>query len=109
MKPTRQLLSEISEHTYNQITHYKFNRGTLKVDDKYREGRLAALNYVSELTLYYMRLEQEIRKQFRDQIDHQMKSNSCLPESDYKNGLYDALNDVLDEYKKVNVSWEACS
>jgi len=102
MKATRQLLSEISEHTYNQITHYKFNRGTLLVSDKYREGRLVALNYASALTLHYMRLEREIRQQFREQIDKQMIENSCLPDSEYKNGLYDALNDILDEYKKVS-------
>jgi len=102
MKHTRDILSDISKHTYTQITHYTFNHGTLKVDDKYREGRLTALNYVSELTLYYMRLEQEIRKQFREQIVYQMKSNSCLPESEYKHGLYDALNEILDEYRKIN-------
>ncbi|SFV56058.1 hypothetical protein MNB_SV-3-161 [hydrothermal vent metagenome] len=104
MKPTKDILSDISRHTYNQITHYTFNRGTLKVDEKYREGRLTALNYVSELTFYYMNLEKEIHKQFREQINHQMKSNSCLPQSSYKDGLYDALNEVLDEYKKINIS-----
>ncbi len=73
----------------------------MKVSDKYREGRLTALEYVSELTLYYMNIEKEIHKKLVEQIDHQMKSNSCLTESDYKDGLYDALNEILDEYRRV--------
>jgi hypothetical protein len=28
-----------------------------------------------------------------------MQQNSCLNDSDYKDGLYDALNDILDELK----------
>ncbi|MEN8303745.1 MAG: hypothetical protein ABFQ64_06725 [Campylobacterota bacterium] len=101
MKTTREVLSKISNHTYSQITFYTFNKNVLKVSDKYREGRLTALEYVSELTLYYMNLEKDIRKQLIEQIDHQMQSNSCLPSSDYKDGLYDGLNDVLDAYSNV--------
>lgn len=102
MKTTRNILSEISKHSYNQITMYNFNKGTLHISEKYREGQLSALNYVSELALYYMQLENEIRTQFIEQIDQQMKSNSCLPDSAYKDGLYDGLNAILDEYKRIN-------
>ena len=104
MKTTTQILSDISGHTYQEITLYTFNKGTLNISNKYREGRLTALNYISELTFYYIQLEKEIRKQFKEQIDLQMKNNSCLPESEYKEGLYDALNDTLDEYRKINTS-----
>ena len=105
MKSTRDILSEISKHTYNQSTMYRFNKGTLHISEKYREGRLVALNYASELALYYMQIEKEIRKHFREQIDYQMQSNSCLASSDYKDGMYDALNDILDEYRKINESF----
>ncbi len=103
MKPTREVLSALSNHCYSQLTFYKFNKNVLKVSDKYREGRLTSLNYVSELTLYYMNMEKDIQRQLIGQIDKQMKSNSCLDDSEYKDGLYDALNDMLDEYKRVNL------
>ena len=101
MKTTRDILSDISKHTHNQIIFYKFNKGILQISDKYREGRLTALEYAAELSLYYMNMEKQIRVYFVEQIDKQMQSNSCLPDSEYKDGLYDALNDVLDTYRKI--------
>ncbi|WP_415407946.1 hypothetical protein ACLHDG_05275 [Sulfurovum sp. CS9] len=98
MKPTsKELLEEVSKHCSNQITHYTFNKTTLLVSDKYKEGRLAALKYVGELTFYYLQEEKSIKHKLREQILKQMQQNSCLNDNDYKDGLYDALNDVLDE------------
>ncbi len=102
MKPTsKELLEEVSNHCSTQITHYTFNKTTLQVRDKYREGRLTALKYVGELIFYYLQEEKSIKHKFKEQILKQMKQNSCLNDCDYKDGLYDALNDVLDEYKIV--------
>lgn len=69
------------------------------MSDKYREGRLTALKYIGELTFHYLQEEQSIKHKFREHILQQMMQNSCLNDNDYKNGLYDALNDVLDELK----------
>lgn len=102
MCSTKEVLSSLSNYCYSQLTYYKFNKRVLKVTDKYREGRLTAIKYASELTLHYMNEEKRIQSQIIEQIDMQMKSNSCLTDGDYKDGLYDALNDVLDEYKKIN-------
>lgn len=100
MKPTsKEVLEEVSKHCSNQLTLYKFNTSTLKVSDKYREGRLTALEYLGELTYYYLQEEKKIKEHFHEQVLKQMKLHSCLEDTDYKNGLYDALNDILD-YKK---------
>jgi len=32
-----------------------------------------------------------------------MKSHSCLDDSDYKQGVYDALNETLDEIKFLDL------
>jgi len=101
MKTSKEFLSELSSHIFTQITMYRFNKNTLKVTDKYREGRLAALKYASELSYYYMQIEKNLPRQFREQIDRQMKSNSCLLDGEYKRGLYEGLNDVLDQYMQV--------
>ena len=98
MKPTsKEFLEKISRHCVHQLTLYRFNTGTLKISQKYREGRLTALEYLGELTFYYMQEEKRIQERFRKQILGQMQAYSCLDESEYKNGLYDALNEVLDE------------
>lgn len=96
---SKEILEEVSKHCSNQITFYSFNKTTLHVSDKYREGRLTALKYIGELTFHYLQEEQSIKHKFREQILQQMIQNSCLNDNDYKNGLYDALNDVLDELK----------
>jgi len=104
MKSAKVFLTNISNYIYTQITMYRFNKNTLKVTDKYREGRLAALKYASELSYYYMQIEKNLPHQFREQIDRQMKSNSCLLDGEYKRGLYEGLNDVLDIYQEQNKS-----
>lgn len=99
MKPTsKELLEEVSRHCSNQLTHYKFNISTLKVSKKYREGRLTALEYIGELTYYYLQEEKKIQQEFREQILKQIELHSCLEDTDYKQGLYDVLNDTLNEF-----------
>jgi hypothetical protein len=100
VKTTLDILSDLSKHTYNQITFYRFNKGILQVSDKYRKGRLTALNYVAKLTLYYMNIEKSLPRQLQEQINKQMEQNSCLNSGEYKDGMYDALNEILDEYHK---------
>ena len=104
MKSTsKELLEEFSKNCSNQITFYTYNKNVLKVSDKYREGRLTSLKYISELTFYYLQEEKKIQKQFREQILKQMRSHSCLDDSDYKQGVYDALNETLDEIKFLDL------
>lgn len=101
MKQTsKEVLEEVSKHCSNQLTLYKFNTSTLQVSDKYREGRLTALEYIGELAFYYLQEEKRLQQQFHDQILKQMKLYSCLDNTDYKNGLYDALNDILDHKRE---------
>ena len=102
MKPTsKEVLEEISKHCSNQIIFYKFNTTTLQISDKYREGRLTALEYIGELTYYYLQEEKKIQHEFHEQVLNQLQQNSCLDDSDYKDGLYDALNEILD-HKRDN-------
>lgn len=96
MKATsKELLEAVSKHCYNELTLYKFNNTTLDVSDKYREGRLTALEYLTELTYYYLQEEKKIEEEFKKQISKQLKLYDCLDDTEYKRGLYDALNVVL--------------
>ena len=93
---SKEVLEKISKHCSNQLTLYKYNTTTLQISEKYREGRLTALEYLGELTYYYLQEEKRIQKQFKEQVTKQLKLNSCLDDTEYKRGLYDALNEVLD-------------
>ena len=98
MKPTsKEILETVSKHCANELTFYKFNTSVLHVSDKYREGRVAGLKYVGNLTFYFMQEEKRIKDLFREEILKQMKFYSCLEETEYKKGLYDALSSTLDD------------
>ena len=51
---SKELLKEVRKHCSNQLTLYRFNTTTLKVSKKYREERLTALEYLGELSNYYL-------------------------------------------------------
>lgn len=104
MKSSKEVLSTLSNYCYVQFTLYKFNEGSLKTTDKYREGRLTGIDYIGDLVFYYLQEEKKICNKMIEQIDRQMKSYSCLNDGDYKSGLYDAMNDILDEYKRLDTS-----
>jgi hypothetical protein len=48
-----------------------------------------------------MQEEKRIQELFRGEILKQMKFYSCLEDTEYKQGLYDALNDTLDQIRDV--------
>jgi len=98
---SKEFLEKVSKHCSNQLTHYTFNTTTLSVSKKYREGRLAALEYLGELTYYYLQEEKKIQQEFYEQIRKQIERYSCLADTDYKQGLYDALNETLNMDKQA--------
>ena len=107
MKATsKEILEAISRHCANQTVLYRFNTGTLKISDKYREGRLTALEYISELTYYYLQEEKRLKEHFHTQLRRQMELHSCLEENAYKQGLYDALNEILTLQKEIENNQE---
>ncbi len=93
---SKELLEKVSKHCANQLTHYRFNTTTLTVSKKYREGRLAALEYLGELTYYYLQEEKKIQQDFQEQVRKQIEHYSCLTDNDYKQGLYDTLHETLN-------------
>lgn len=104
MKPSsKALLEQLSLHCQAQLNFYRYNTGILKVSEKYREGRVSALTYVSELTWYYLQEEKRLTAYLEAEIKKQMELHTCLEDTEYKQGLYDALNEMLaykQSYKK---------
>ena len=84
MKPTsKEVLEKISKHCSNELTLYKFNTTTLEISDKYREGRLTALEYLGELSYHYLQGEKRIQEQFKEQVTKQLKLHSCLDDTEF--------------------------
>jgi len=61
----------------------------------YRKGRLTTLlNTLEILVNYYLQEQKKIQLQFKEQIAKQLKLNSCLEDTGYKQDLCDALNKI---------------
>ena len=96
---SKEFLEQISDHCYGKSARYKFAR-TPEWSKKYAQGQLAALEYINNLCFYYLQKEKNIPEEFKEQIIGQIKKYSTMNDNDYKEGLYDALNGVLDQVNK---------
>ncbi len=101
MKPSsKELLDGISRHCANQLTYYRYNRHTLLISEKYRSGRVTALDYVQELTHHYFEQEYALKKGFRHELEAQIHATAYLNDNDYRHGIIDAIRDIIDELER---------
>jgi len=97
---SKALLELISKECSNQLTYYKYNKHSLNISDKYRHGRVTALNYMQELTFFYFEREKDLKEQLLQDLHKQITVTALLRESDYKRGIYDAISQILQEVEK---------
>ena len=91
---SKEFLEDISRYCYNQLTLYKFNRSTLDIDEKYREGRVVALNYIADLTFYFMQQEKHITEKFISELEKQLSAADSLKSQQYSQGIRDSIEAV---------------
>lgn len=102
-KPSSKLfLEEVSRYCYSQLTLYKFNRSTLDIDEKYREGRITALNYIADLTFYFMQQEKHIAEEFVCELDKQVQMAESLKSPLYSQGIRDSIEALRQEIDKLS-------
>lgn len=98
-KSSRDVFEFISSHCYTYMVPYKYNdlenRGSLK----YAKGRVTAYEWINELSYYYIKKEENLKKEFIFYLESKNKEINILKKGDYKKGLKDALNEVLQELK----------
>ncbi|MFT7879719.1 MAG: hypothetical protein ABXS91_04910 [Sulfurimonas sp.] len=100
-RSSKEMLEKISGLFYARSTHYRYSKHP-KCSEKYRDGRLAAYDYINDLCFYFLQEEKHINERFREQIVAQIEKYSTMNDSEYKKGLYDALKNVLDELQKMD-------
>jgi len=97
---SKAFLEELSRYCYSQLTLYKFNHHTLNIDEKYREGRIAALNYIAELIFYFMQKEKHIEEEFVSEIEKQMQRVDLPKSPQYSQGIRDSISALRQEFEK---------
>jgi hypothetical protein len=94
---SKAFLEEVSRYCSSQLTLYRFNRSTLDIDEKYREGRITALNYIADLTFYFMQQEKHIAEEFISELDKQVQTTDRLKLPEYSRGIRDSIEALRQE------------
>ena len=94
---SKAFLEEVSRYCYSQLTLYRFNHHTLNIDEKYREGRITALNYIADLSFYFMQQEKHITESFLTELDRQLQAIGALKSPHYMRGIQDSIEALKRE------------
>ncbi len=93
MEKSIKILENISQKCYSDSTVYQFSKN-LDVSDKYRKGRVDASNWVNDMVYHYVQKEKNFLNEFKQHLQDQKDIISVIKNGDYKNGLYDQLQEV---------------
>jgi len=91
---TKQLLEEITNLCYASKTHYLFGKD-LKEDREYIKGKIASLDWISELCYYYIKKDKELLSEFNQKL--QETKNRLLPlykTNPYKKAIYETICEI---------------
>ena len=100
---SKAFLEEVSRYCYSQLTLYRFNRNILDIDEKYREGRITALNYIADLSYYFMQQEKHISESFLAELDSQIETIGTLKSAKYTQGIRDGIEALRQEIERFDL------
>ena len=90
MSSTKDLLETISTNCLDQLTVYKYSKN-LKVSEKYKKGKIAALEYTLDLIYHFYQKDAKLKQEFEDILSSQIEDLVILKDGDYKEGLTQSL------------------
>ena len=93
MEKSIKILEEISQKCYSDTTVYQFSKN-IDASDKYRKGRIHASKWVNDIIYYYVQKEKNFINEFKQHLENQKDMIAVIKQGDYKNGLYDQLEEV---------------
>ncbi len=93
MEKSIKILEDLSSDCINEQTQYEFSKMITK-SDKYKKGRIDALKWVNDIIFYFIQKEKNFISEFKLHIKDQKDILSVIRDGDYKNALYDQLNEI---------------
>jgi len=99
MVSARRTMEIIHAHAYNELTRYRYNHNTLAVGERYRAGRIAALEYLTRLATHYLEQEAALKESFLSEIERQRDHAGLLRPGGYRLGLTEGLDGALGQYE----------
>ena len=98
-KSSKETFENISNHCFTQMVPYKHSIHTDRGSDKYKKGRISAYEWVNNLSYYYIKQEETLKEEFILYLKSKYQEIDILKQGDYKKGLQDTLNEVLEKLK----------
>ncbi|MGB3751299.1 MAG: hypothetical protein WA945_06995 [Arcobacteraceae bacterium] len=89
MKKSIEILEKISSQCVAEKSSYEFSK-TMDKSDKYRKGRVDALNWINDIIYHFIQKERNFINEFKEHINTQKIIISNIKEGDYKKALYDS-------------------
>ncbi|WP_456428737.1 hypothetical protein [Nitratifractor sp.] len=93
-KSTQSLLEKLSEEASNRLTHYRYNRSE-RLHPRYRKGQISALEWLCDLSEYYLIQEKRLKEELRKQVWKQMEAIALLDPGPYRQGIEDAVREMM--------------
>jgi len=93
MDKSIKILEDISKNCSSEITRYKFSKH-MSQSDKYRKGRVDALNWINDIIFHFIQKEKNFMIEFIQHINDQKDIISNIKDGDYKQALYEQLHEI---------------
>lgn len=93
MEKSIKILEDLSSQCVAESSSYKFSK-TMKASDKYRKGRIDALNWINDIIYHFIQKEKNFIPEFIQHIKDQKNIIHNIKDGDYKNALYDQLHEI---------------
>jgi|AntRauTorcE11898_2_1112593.scaffolds.fasta_scaffold79980_1 hypothetical protein len=93
MEKSIKILEDLSKQCVAEKSSYEFSK-TMDKSDKYRKGRVDALNWINDIIYHFIQKEKNFIPEFLQHIKDQKDIIYNIKDGDYKNALYDQLHEI---------------
>ncbi|BFU79005.1 hypothetical protein ALC152_22200 [Arcobacter sp. 15-2] len=93
MEKSIKILEDLSNDCVQEKTRYQFSK-MIQESEKYKKGRIDALTWINDIIYYFMQKEKNFLSEFKQHIQDQKDIIARINDGDYKNALYDQLNEI---------------
>ena len=98
-KSTKIILEDISQHCSIYMVPYQYSKHLCRGSTKYKNGRITTYDWINNLSYYYLKQEENLKEEFILNLQLKKEEINILKEGEYKKGIEDTLNEILDKLK----------
>ena len=98
-KSSKKTLEDISKHCFTYMVPCKHSKDLDRGSNRYKEGKITTYEWINNLSYYYLKEEENLKEEFILNLKSMSSEVTTLKEGDYKKGIIDTLNEVLEKVK----------